>query len=393
MSESANDQPATFRVTALDPSTSGRAGVLRTPHGEMSTPLFCPVGTQGTVKALTPRDLQDLDVRMVLANTYHLYLRPGADVVARLGGLHEFMGWDGSILTDSGGYQVFSLQELRDLDDDGVTFRSHVDGSEHRFTPELVVQIQEMLGSDIAMVLDECAEPSDRRVAWEAMRRTHLWAERCRRAHTRADQALFGIVQGAIFDDLRAESARVLAGMGFPGYAIGGLSVGESKADMLRTLDLVVPLLPADKPRYLMGVGSPEDLVEAVSRGIDMFDCVLPTRLARNGAVFVPEGRLNLRNARFRDDPSPIQQGCSCYTCQSFSRGYLRHLVLSRETLGLHLNTLHNVHFVTELMRDVRRAIEEGALANLRDEFRCRYRSSDAGARARNRASWRERRS
>ena len=244
------------------------------------------------------------------------------------------MGWERAILTDSGGFQVFSLQALRVVDDDGVTFRSHLDGSEHRFTPERVVEIQEQLGSDIAMVLDECANPRDYAYNVAALRRTHLWAERCLRAHTRADQALYGIVQGGIFEDLRTESAQALAGLDFPGYAIGGLSVGESKAEMYRILDLVVPLLPAARPRYLMGVGSPEDLLEGVARGIDIFDCVLPTRLARNGAVFTPDGRLNLRNAAYAEDPRPIQEGCACYTCQNFSRAYLRHLVMAGRSSG-----------------------------------------------------------
>jgi queuine tRNA-ribosyltransferase len=363
-------------------------GMLHTPHGDVPTPVFCPVGTQATVKTLAPRDLQELDSRLILANTYHLYLRPGAELIARMGGLHRFMAWDRAILTDSGGFQVFSLQDLRDLDDDGVTFRSHIDGSEHRFTPERVVEIQELLGADIAMVLDECAEPSDHAYNIKALRRTHLWAERCLRAHTRPDQALFGIVQGGVFEDLRAESARVLSAMDFPGYAIGGLSVGESKADMLRILDVVAPLLPADKPRYLMGVGSPEDLVEGVFRGIDMFDCVLPTRLARNGAVFTPDGRMNLRNAQYKEDPRPIQEGCACYACRHVTRAYLRHLVISKEILGLHLNTVHNVHFLLQLMRDLRAATQQGELAAFRQRFMARYRVADAQARRENRQAW-----
>ena len=329
--------PVTLDLIASDSASAARAGVLHTPHGAVATPVFCPVGTQATVKTLSPRELVELDAQMILGNTYHLYLRPGTGVIARLGGLHKFMGWDRAILTDSGGYQVFSLQTLRKVSDEGVVFRSHIDGSEHHFTPESVVAMQEDLGSDIAMVLDECAIPTDRSYVQAALRRTHLWAERCLRAHQRPDQALFGIVQGGIYEDLRLESARVLAAMDFPGYAIGGLSVGESKADMHRILDTVVPALPATKPRYLMGVGSPEDLVEGVARGIDIFDCVLPTRLARNGAVFTREGRLNLRNAAHTEDPRPIMEDCSCYTCQHFSRAYLRHLVMSQEVLGLTL--------------------------------------------------------
>jgi len=378
-----NCRPVSFDLHGLD--GAARAGVLHTPHGAVPTPVFCPVGTQATVKTLSPRDLLELDAPMILANTYHLYLRPGADLIARLGGLHRFMGWERPILTDSGGFQVFSLQDLRKLDDTGVTFRSHLDGSEHRFTPELVVDIQEQLGSDIAMVLDECAEPHDYAYNVEAMRRTHTWAEACLKAHTRPDQAMFGIVQGGIFEDLRAESARVLSSLDFPGYAIGGLSVGESKADMLRILDCVTPLLPTDKPRYLMGVGSPEDLVEGVARGIDIFDCVLPTRLARNGAVFTPDGRMNLRNAVHAEDSRPIQEGCTCYACTHFSRAYLRHLVMSQEILGLYLGTLHNIHFLLQLMRAMRQAVLCGEFAAFRQDFIGRYHVADGDARVENR--------
>ena len=363
-----------FDLEQEDAGTFGRVGVLHTTHGDVPTPAFCPVGTQATVKALSPRELVELDASMILGNTYHLFLRPGIDLIARLGGLHAFMGWDRAILTDSGGFQVFSLQALRKLDDDGVTFRSHIDGSEHRFTPESVVEAQELLGSDIAMVLDECSDPHDHAYNVRALERTHHWAERCLRAHTRRDQALFAIVQGGVHDDLRRESAHVLASMNFPGYAIGGLSVGESKTDMRRILDIVVPRLPRDKPRYLMGVGSPEDLVDAVSRGIDLFDCVLPTRLARNGAVFTVHGRMNLRNACYRDDPRPIEEGCTCYACQEFSRAYLRHLVMAKEILGLRLNTIHNVHFVLDLMRKIRQSLLEGRFADLKATFLSRYR-------------------
>ncbi len=382
--------PVTFDLLKESQESSGRVGVLHTPHGDVLTPVFCPVGTQAAVKALSPRDLEDLGVTMLLGNTYHLYLRPGSDTIERLGGLHHFMGWQGPILTDSGGFQVFSLQDLRRLDDDGVTFRSHIDGSEHRFTPESVVAIQESLGADIAMVLDECAEPQDRAYNKEALRRTHLWAERCLRAHTRPDQALFGIVQGGIFEDLRAQSARTLSAMDFPGYAIGGLSVGESKADMHRILDSVTPLLPTQKPRYLMGVGSPEDLVECVARGIDVFDCVLPTRLARNGAVFTSEGRMNLRNARYAEDDRPIEAGCTCYTCQHFSRAYLRHLTMAREVLGLHLNSVHNVHFALQLMRGIRQALLEDRFDAFRASFWETYRVANAASRQANRTAWRK---
>lgn len=380
--------PGYFTIEARDPHSLARVGTLYTAHGTVATPVFCPVGTQATVKTLAPRDLYEMGAEMILANTYHLYLRPGADLIARLGGLHAFMGWERAILTDSGGFQVFSLEGLRDLDDDGVTFRSHIDGSEHRFTPELVIEIQEKLGSDIAMVLDECAQPMDYAYNVEALRRTHLWAERCLKAHRREDQALFGIVQGGIFEDLRRESVRVLTAMDFPGYAIGGLSVGEPKEEMLRILDIVVPLLPDAKPRYLMGVGSPEDLVEGVARGIDIFDCVLPTRLARNGAVFTPEGRMNLRNARFKEDPRPIQEDCTCYTCQHFSRAYLRHLIIAQEMLGPRLNTIHNIHFLLTLMRQMREAIFQGTFDDFRRAFWERYRVVDPVAREQNRANW-----
>ena len=375
-----------FDLLTTDAASLARRGTLYTTHGIVPTPVFCPVGTQATVKSLTPRDLQELGAPMILSNTYHLYLRPGADVIGRLGGLHTFMGWYGPILTDSGGFQVFSLEGLRQVSDDGVTFRSHIDGSEHRFTPEKVVEIQETLGSDIAMVLDECARPDDRAYIVEAMHRTHLWAERCLAAHTRQDQALFGIVQGGIYEDLRAESARALTSLGFPGYAIGGLSVGESKADMLRILDHVTPLLPEDRPRYLMGVGSPEDLIEGVARGIDIFDCVLPSRLGRNGSVFTPAGRMNLRNARFKEDPAPIQEGCTCYTCQHFTRAYLRHLTVAKELLASHLSTLHNVHFLLDLMLRIRHSIEEGTFADLRQEFLAQYQVVDEGVRRRDKA-------
>lgn len=384
----ADAAPVTLTVLRADGPHGGRAGVLHTPHGDVPTPVFCPVGTQAAVKALAPRDLEDLGAPMILANNYHLYLRPGSETVARLGGLHRFMGWDRAILTDSGGFQVFSLEGLRKVDDVGVTFRSHIDGSEHLFTPEGVVRSQELLGSDIAMVLDECADPLNRDYLRGALRRTHLWAERCLRAHTRKDQALFGIVQGGIFEDLRAESARTLTAMDFPGYAIGGLSVGESKEQMLQALDVTVPLLPADKPRYLMGVGSPEDLVEGIARGIDIFDCVLPTRLARNGAVFTPDGRLNLRNARHAEDARPIQDDCGCYTCRNFSRAYLRHLVTAKEILGLQLNTVHNVHFLLALVREARAAILEDRYAEFRRAFWERYQVADAAARQANREVW-----
>jgi queuine tRNA-ribosyltransferase len=340
-------------------------------------PAFAPVGTQANVKTLEPRDLHELGSQLILANTYHLYLRPGHELIRNLGGLHGFMAWDGPILTDSGGYQVFSLAHRRHVDEDGVTFASHIDGSRHRFTPERVMEIQEALGSDIAMVLDECPEPFNREYNERALARTHRWAERCHAAHQRRDQALFGIVQGGIFPDLRQQSARFLTQLDFPGYAIGGLAVGETKPQMYEVIAETCPALPADKPRYLMGVGAPEDLVEAVYRGVDFFDCVLPTRIARNGSLFTPTGRVNMRNATFAEDNRPVQEDCNCYTCRTFSRAYLRHLYKAGEISALRLGTIHNVHFLLDLMRQIRAAIAQGALSDFRAAFLARYQISD----------------
>ncbi len=372
-----------------DPHSMARAGTFSTPHGDIPLPAFAPVGTQATVKTLTPDELEALGATLILCNTYHLYLRPGIEVVSRLGGLHRFMGWSRPILTDSGGFQVFSLAGLRTVDDEGVTFRSHIDGSTHRFTPESTIAAQEALGADIIMCLDECAPPLDRTYNERAVERTHRWAVRCREAQTRTDQALFGIVQGGVFADLRRQSARFLTALDFPGYAIGGLSVGESKAEMHATLEVVVPLLPANKPRYLMGVGSPEDLLEGVSRGIDLFDCVLPTRVARNGGLFTHRGRINIRSARFAEDPSPIEEGCSCYTCRHFSRAYLRHLFKAEEILGLRLATLHNLHFVLQLMADIRESILQERFSSFKDEFLHHYRTVPDKVRAAQRARYR----
>jgi len=365
----------TFDFTLLQTDTGSRArlGRFRTPHGDVHTPAFAPVGTQATVKALDPRDLHELGAELILANTYHLYLRPGADVVAEMGGLHAFMGWDGPILTDSGGFQVFSLAENRKVSDEGVVFGSHVDGSRHTFTPEMAVGVQEQLGADIIMCFDECPEPHDRAYNEEALARTHAWAARCRAAQRRTDQALFGIVQGGVFPDLRQASAEFLVGLDFPGYAIGGLSVGESKAQMHAMLDVVTPLLPEGKPRYLMGVGAPEDLLEGVARGIDLFDCVLPTRLARNAALFTHQGRINIRNAQYARDPAPVEEGCGCYTCRTFSRAYLRHLFKAGEILAARLATIHNVHFLLQLARDMRAAIAEDCFGAFKDEFLAGY--------------------
>jgi queuine tRNA-ribosyltransferase len=355
---------------------AARAGLFHTAHGSLPTPIYAPVGTQATVKALTPKQVEETGAVLVLANTYHLYLRPGDELIATLGGLHTFMGWDGPILTDSGGFQVFSLagrggkKSLRKIDDDGVTFRSHLDGRRHRFTPETVMEIEQNLGADIAMALDECAVPDDYDyLRQKALPRTHAWAERCLEAHTRADQALFGIVQGGIFPDLRETSAQQITSLDFPGYAIGGLSVGESKEDMVAMLDVTVPMLPADKPRYLMGVGTPEDLVEGVARGIDIFDCVLPTRVARNGQALLRADKYNMRNAKFADDPAPIDQACGCYTCRTFSRAYIRHLIIAKEMLGATLLTMHNLTMMLNLIQDIRDAI----LAGRFDDFRAAF--------------------
>lgn len=362
-----------FELLAEDSQSHARAGLLRTPHGDIPTPVFMPVGTQATVKTLAPADLHELQARLILGNTYHLYLRPGADLIAEFGGLHNFMGWDGAILTDSGGFQVFSLSGLREVDEEGVTFRSHIDGSQHRFTPENVIATQEKIGADIIMAFDECPPPEDYDYNVAAMARTHRWAERCKAAQQRTDQALYGIVQGGIFADLRAQSAEFLTSLDFPGYGIGGLSVGETKAQMHAMLDVLHPLLPRHKPRYLMGVGSPEDLFEGVARGVDQFDCVLPTRIARNGAVFTHRGRINLRNARFAADKNPIEADCSCYTCRNFSLAYLRHLVVAKETLALRLATLHNLHFMLETMRRIRESILDGTFAAYKDSFLAAY--------------------
>ena len=371
-----------FSLLQTDTASRARVGRMTTPHGEIATPAFAPVGTQATVKALDPRDLHELGAELILSNTYHLYLRPGAEVVAELGGLHKFMGWEGPILTDSGGFQVFSLAGRRTFSDEGVVFRSHIDGSQHLFTPELVIRVQEQLGADIIMCLDVCSEPHDRANNEQALARTHAWASRCLAAHSRPDQALFGIVQGGIWADLRQQSAEYLTGLELPGYAIGGLSVGESKAEMYATLEVTAPLLPDAKPRYLMGVGAPEDLLEGVARGIDLFDCVLPTRLARNAALFTRQGRINLRNARFKRDPGPPESRCGCYTCRHFSLAYLHHLFRAEELLGYRLATIHNVHFLLELVCEIRAAIVRGRFAALKEEFLAGYQTVPEETRA-----------
>ncbi|MBN1537877.1 MAG: tRNA guanosine(34) transglycosylase Tgt [Anaerolineales bacterium] len=351
--------PDQFSFEILTKDNHARAGVFYTPHGDISTPVFAPVGTQATVKAMTPAELEIIGATLILANTYHLYLRPGDDLIAELGGLHQFMHWNGPILTDSGGFQVYSLNDIRKINDQGVVFKSHIDGSAHLLTPEKSIAIQENLGADIIMTLDECASPFDRQYNEIAMTRTHDWAERCLSAKNRSDQALFGIVQGGIFPDLRTKSAEFIASLNFPGYAIGGLSVGESKEEMNLMIETVNQVLPKNKPRYLMGVGAPIDIINAVLRGVDIFDCVLPTRLARHNAALTWQERLNLANAKYSRDGKPIEPGCTCYTCQNFSRAYIRHLVMAKEMLAATLLSIHNVHSLIHLMGEIRQAIIE----------------------------------
>lgn len=358
-----------FQFDLIAAEGRARAGIFHTPHGDLQTPVFAPVGTQATVKAVSPAQLADTGASLVLSNTYHLYLRPGADLVAEMGGLHEFMQWPHPMLTDSGGFQVFSLAAIRKIDEDGVTFKSHIDGSMHRFTPESSVSVQEKLGADIIMAFDECAPPYDEEYNKRAMARTHAWAERCLQAKTRSDQALFGIVQGGVYPELRRQSAEKIASMDFPGHAIGGLSVGETKSEMHAMIDIVNEILPANKPRYLMGVGSPEDLINGMLRGIDIFDCVLPTRLARHQAAFTPTGRINLMNASFAHDHSPIDETCNCYTCQTFTRAYLRHLIVAKEMLAATLISIHNITFLVQLMKRSRQAILENRFTGFAQDF------------------------
>ena len=356
-----------FHLDRTDRHTAARAGRWTTPHGVVETPAFMPVGTLATVKGLTPSQLREAGSQIVLANTYHLALRPGADVVAEVGGLHRFMGWDGPILTDSGGFQVFSLSRLTRLDDERVVFRSHVDGSLLELSPERAVHIQELLGADCIMCLDECPpHPVDAERLKQAVDRTTLWAARCRDAQRRDDQALFGIVQGGIDPAMRERSAEGLLALDLPGYAVGGLSVGESPEEMYQTLDGTIPMLPADRPRYLMGVGTPRDLIKAVLRGVDLFDCVLPTRNGRNATAFTSQGRMRLRNRKHQRDPSPLDPDCRCPVCQGFSRAYLRHLFIAGEMLGPILLSWHNLAYYQTLMRELRTAIREGRV----EEFR-----------------------
>ncbi len=373
-----------YEIVAEDGLTGARAGLLRTPHGVVETPVFMPVGTQGTVKALSQQELLILGAGVVLGNAYHLYLRPGHELVERLGGLHAFMGWQRPILTDSGGFQVFSLRDRCRISEDGVRFQSHLDGSHHLFTPERVMEIEQALGADIIMAFDECTPwPATEDEARESMERTQRWAARCAARHRelqaariaagRPPQALFGIVQGGVFPELRRRSARGLVDLDLPGYALGGLGVGEPRQEMLASIETTLPELPAHRPRYLMGVGLPQDLVDGVSRGIDMFDCVIPTRNARNSTLFTRRGRVRMRNAGHAEDPAPLDPDCGCLTCRHYQRAYLRHLFQTDEILGVRLATYHNLHFYLELMRSMRAAIVEGTFGEWREAFSATY--------------------
>lgn len=363
-----------FKIQAKCKETWARAGVFKTPHGEFRTPAFIPAGTKANVKTLTPEDLEKLGCEIILANTYHLALRPGPALIAKMGGLHRWMNWSKPLLTDSGGFQVFSLSQHRKITAEGVYFKSPLDGSKHFFTPERVIEIQEKLGADIIMAFDECAPgTADKTYAKQALKRTHEWAKRCLKAKKRKDQALFPIIQGVIYDDLRIESAKFMTELNQPGIAVGGLSVGESKKDMYRILKTIHPYLPEEKPHYLMGIGTPEDLLESVAHGMDMFDCVLPTRLARHGAFWDQEGRKNIDNLKYKKDPAPLSKNCSCSTCQNFSKSYLRHLMMEKEILGLRLLTIHNLHFLLNLMREIRNQIKKGTFLKFKKEFRKRF--------------------
>ena len=359
-----------FEVIKECKRTKARAGRFYTPHGVIETPVFMPVGTQATVKTMTPDELKENNAQIILGNTYHLYLRPGHELVKEAGGLHKFMNWDRPILTDSGGFQVFSLGELRKIKEEGVTFRSHLDGSKHLFSPERVMEIEEAIGADIAMAFDECTPyPADYNYAKNSMERTTRWLERCIKAHTREDQALFGIIQGSMYKDLRTESAKAVTSFDLPGYAIGGLSVGEPAETMYEMLDINTDIMPINKPRYLMGVGAADNLVEGVKLGVDMFDCVLPTRIARNGTVMTKHGKLVVRNAEYAHDFRPLEEGCGCYACRNFTRAYIRHLIKSGEVLGIRLTTIHNIYFLTNLMKEIRTAILEDRYPEFITEF------------------------
>lgn len=370
------EQPIRYELIKKDAKTGARRGRIHTPHGIIETPVFMPVGTQATVKTMTPDELKEMvKAKIILSNTYHLYLRPGDELVAEAGGLHKFMNWDGAILTDSGGFQVFSLADLRNISEEGVKFKSHLDGSAHFISPEKSMSIQNNLGSDIMMAFDECCPyPASYEYTKASMERTTRWAKRCLAAHKNPDrQGLFGIVQGGMYKDLREESAKQLVELNFPGYAVGGLSVGEPAELMYEVLEHTTPFLPEDKPRYLMGVGTPDYLIEAVLRGIDMCDCVLPTRIARNGTAMTSHGKVVVRNATYEKDWSTLDSECDCYTCKNFTRAYIRHLVKAGEILGARLLSIHNLRFLVRLMENVREAIEQDRLTEFREEFYKNY--------------------
>lgn len=365
----------TYELIKTCKQSGARLGVLHTPHGDIETPIFMPVGTQATVKSMTPEELKEIGSQIILSNTYHLYLRPGHELVKKAGGLHEFMHWDKPILTDSGGFQVFSLGPLRKISEEGVEFRSHLDGSKHFLTPEKAMEIQNALGSDIMMAFDECAPyPASREYVKNSLERTTRWLERCKEAHKNPEkQALFGIIQGGMYKDLREQSAKEITAIDLPGYAIGGLSVGEPKPMMYDILEHTTPFMPVDKPRYLMGVGSPDDLIEGVIRGVDMFDCVLPTRIARNGTAMTSQGKVVVRNATYAEDFTPLDPECDCYTCRNYTKAYIRHLIKTNEILGARLITTHNLHFLLKLMENIRQAIREDRLLDFREEFFTKY--------------------
>ncbi|MFW5786840.1 MAG: tRNA guanosine(34) transglycosylase Tgt [Halanaerobiales bacterium] len=363
-----------FELEHIDNNTSARAATLRTLNGKINTPIFMPVGTQATVKAMSPRELKEIGSQIILANTYHLYLRPGEDLIDESGGLHSFMNWDRAILTDSGGFQVFSLSDLREIKEEGVYFQSHLDGSRHFISPEKAIKIQQKLGADIIMAFDECPpDPNDYEYVKKSLERTIRWAERCKNTLKEGPQSLFGIIQGGVFPDLRKKSVEELRNIGFPGYAIGGLSVGESKDEMYNTLEITNPLLPKNKPRYLMGVGTPEDIIEGVKRGIDMFDCVMPTRIARHGQVFTSRGKLTIRNAVFKREFKALDPECNCYVCQNFTRAYIRHLIKRNEILGIRLTTYHNLYFLLNLVKKIREKIFENRFLQFRKQFYKKY--------------------
>lgn len=363
-----------FDLLKTDPDSKARRGRITTPHGEINTPIFMPVGTQATVKAMSSDELKEINSEIILGNTYHLYLRPGHELIKKAGGLHEFMNWDRPMLTDSGGFQVFSLSDLREIKEEGVYFQSHLDGSKHFISPEKSIEIQNALGADIVMAFDECPpQPSNYDYVENSLERTIRWAERSKEAMNNDKQTLFGIIQGGIFKDLREKSVKEMTEIGFPGYAIGGLSVGEAKKDMLETLDHTLPLMPDSKPRYLMGVGTPEDLIEGVMRGVDMFDCVMPTRIARHGSIYTSKGRITIRNATYKEDFTAPDHDCDCYVCQNYTRAYIRHLLKRNEILGVRLTTYHNLYFFIDLMQKIRDSIANNNFLSFRENFYKKY--------------------